>query len=89
MVLFAWVVFLLFCVGMPLSCFVFLFLNRAKINPSTGEEESLHLRKADKSLDSIRFLFSNYRPAYWHWEVLKIFRRIFMTGFLVVLVRGR
>ena len=88
MVLFAWVMFFLFCVGLPLSCFVLLFLNRAKINPSSDEEESLRLRKADPSLDSIRFLFSNYRPAYWYWEVVEMIRRIFMTGVIIVLARG-
>jgi len=89
MIVYAYFMFLIICVGLPGGCFVLLFVNRAKINPiGVSEDEALHLREADKSLDFIRFLFKSYRPAYWYWEVLEMVRRIFMTGFLVVLVRG-
>ena len=89
MVVYAYFMFLIICVGLPGGCFVMLLVNRAKINPpGVSEAEALRLRKADKSLDYIRFLFQSYRPEYWYWEVLEMVRRIFMTGFLVVLVRG-
>ena len=89
MIVYAYFMFLIICVGLPGGCFVLLFVNRAKINPpNVYEDEALRLREADKSLDFIRFLFQSYRPAYWYWEVLEMIRRIFMTGGLVVLARG-
>jgi hypothetical protein len=93
-----------FCVGVPGGCFFLLWRQRDKINVS---EET---RKKDKSLDSIRSLFENYKPEHWYasaklvlppppaysspalarryWEPVEMARRIFMTGFLVVLARG-
>ena len=80
MVVYAYFMFLIICVGLPGGCFAMLFVNRAKINPpDVSEDEALRLREADKSLDYIRFLFRSYRPAYWYWEVLEMIRRIFMT----------
>jgi len=89
MIVYAYFMFLIICVGLPGGCFVLLLVNRAKINPpNVSEDEALRLREADESLDYIRFLFRSYRPAYWYWEVLEMIRRIFMTGGLVVLARG-
>jgi hypothetical protein len=49
-----------FCVGVPGGCFFLLWRQRDKINVS---EET---RKKDKSLDSIRSLFENYKPDHWY-----------------------
>ncbi|GMI26089.1 hypothetical protein TeGR_g11125, partial [Tetraparma gracilis] len=79
---YAWIMVVVFCVGVPGGCFLLLWRQRDKINVS---EET---RKKDKSLDSIRSLFENYKPEHWYWEPVEMTRRIFMTGFLVVLARG-
>ncbi|GMI41991.1 hypothetical protein TeGR_g322 [Tetraparma gracilis] len=82
MVAYAWVMVILFCVGVPGGCFLLLWQAQSKIK---APEE---VRKKDKSLDSIRSLFDNYKPDCWYWEPVEMTRRIFMTGFLVVLARG-
>ncbi|GMI24111.1 hypothetical protein TeGR_g10287, partial [Tetraparma gracilis] len=82
MVAYAWVMVVVFCVGVPGGCFLLLWRQRDKIKVSEVE------RKADESLGSIRSLFENYKPECWYWEPLEMLRRIFMTGFLVVLARG-
>ena len=56
---YAWVMVVVFCVGVPGGCFLLLWRQRDKIKVS--EEE----RKADESLGSIRSLFENYKPECW------------------------
>ncbi|GMI34216.1 hypothetical protein TeGR_g11427, partial [Tetraparma gracilis] len=82
MVVYAWIMVVVFCVGVPGGCFLLLWRQRDKINVAEDK------RKKDKSLDSIRSLFENYKPEHWYWEPVEMTRRIFMTGFLVVLARG-
>ena len=57
---YAWVMVVVFCVGVPGGCFLLLWRQRDKIKVS--EEE----RKADESLGSIRSLFENYKPECWY-----------------------
>ncbi|GMI25760.1 hypothetical protein TeGR_g8964 [Tetraparma gracilis] len=82
MVAYAWIMVVVFCVGVPGGCFLLLWRQRDKIMASEDK------RKEDKSLNSIRSLFENYKPEHWYWEPVEMTRRIFMTGFLVVLARG-
>jgi hypothetical protein len=53
---YAWVMVVVFCVGVPGGCFLLLWRQRDKINVPEDK------RKKDKSLDSIRSLFENYKP---------------------------
>ena len=39
-------------------------------------------------MDFTRFMLESYEPECWYWEVVEMVRRIFMTGFLVVLFCG-
>ena len=39
-------------------------------------------------MDFTRFMFESYEPECWYWEVVEMVRRIFMTGFLVMLFCG-
>lgn len=82
-VAYAWIMVLVFCGGVPGGCFLLLWKSRDKI--SKAEE----VRAKDESLSRIRFLFEYYKPEHWYWEPVEMLRRIFMTGFLVILARGR
>ena len=55
----AWVMVVVFCVGVPGGCFLLLWRQRDKIMASEDK------RKKDKSLDPIRSLFENYKPEHW------------------------
>ena len=60
----------------------------SRINPNPDLDTALRLCAEDRSLDFTRFLFVSYKPHHWYWEVVDQLRRIFTTGFLVVLIRG-
>jgi hypothetical protein len=67
MVAYAWIMVIVFCVGVPGGCFLLLWRARDKIKVT---EEA---REKDKDLDSIRSLFENYKPECWYvrsvpWE---------------------
>ncbi|GMI37805.1 hypothetical protein TeGR_g12293, partial [Tetraparma gracilis] len=56
---YAWIMVVVICVGVPGGCFLLLWRQRDKIMASEDT------RKKDKSLDSIRSLFENYKPEHW------------------------
>ena len=56
---YAWIMVVVFCVGVPGGCFLLLWRQRDKIMASEDK------RKKDKSLDPIRSLFENYKPEHW------------------------
>ena len=43
------------------------------------------LRDADKSLDSVRFLFGTSRADMWYHEIVDMYRRIFFIGLIPLL----
>ena len=45
-------------------------------------------REKDKSIAFMSFLFENYNPECWWMETVDMYRRIFMTGGLVLFWRG-
>jgi hypothetical protein len=44
------------------------------------EKLALYVRDRNKSLDSIRFLFNDYRTPKWWFEVAEMYRRILFIG---------
>ena len=82
LVVYALVMVGVICVGAPGGCFLLLWKNRAQI------KQPLEVRLKNENLRYFDFLFDAYKPEYWYWEIIEMVRRIFMTGFLVVLVRG-
>ena len=53
------------CVGVPGGCFLLLWRQRDKIMASEDK------RKEDKSLDSIKSLFENYKPEHWYASAVR------------------
>jgi len=45
-------------------------------------------RARDDALHSVRFLFWQYEPEYWYWEVVETVRKILLTGALVLVDQG-
>lgn len=39
-------------------------------------------------INPLRFLFNQYSPEFWYWEVIETVRRIALTGFLVLIKQG-
>ena len=63
----------------PIAWLVLLFRRRNSLDPSTSNHDSrlgLFVRDQDRSLDSIRFLFNDYKPSKWWFECVEMVRAI-------------
>jgi hypothetical protein len=64
--------------SVPLLWFVMLFKQRSKLNPSCAgilgdfETAVIEARKDDVDLERLNFLWWDYRPSRWYYEVLEI-----------------
>ena len=77
--------------AIPVLWFVLLWRERRKLNPivknrSGNEEEQLRViletRENDKTLGALRFLWSDYRPVSYYFEVVDMQRRILFIAVL-------
>jgi hypothetical protein len=65
---------------------VLLYRIRDKLKPRAATMElALQLRDRDESLKPIEFLFFDYKPQYWYFEVTDLFRRIVFISVLPLL----
>mmetsp|Transcript_46260 Transcript_46260/g.59463 ORF Transcript_46260/g.59463 Transcript_46260/m.59463 type:complete len:919 (+) Transcript_46260:649-3405(+) len=74
----------------PLFYIALLYRVREKLNPHhQSQHRSLAFRRRDfdKSLDSIRFLFDDYKLSRWYFEVVDLYRRILFTGVLPLIAK--
>ena len=51
-------------------------------------DEVLKVRSQDPDLAPYVFLFGNYEPENWYFEVLELFRKVLLTGFIVWMGAG-
>jgi hypothetical protein len=45
-------------------------------------------QRRDDALGHFDFLFCQYKPKFWYWEVVEILRKVFLCGWLVVFGHG-
>jgi hypothetical protein len=66
----AWnAVLLVAYLSLPVAWFILLYRKRDRLNPPTHTELAVYLRRSDRSLDSLRFLYDAYKPEYFFLEV--------------------
>lgn len=71
--------------AIPMVWMALLFKLRDQLNPSTSGNDrrlALHVRDHNPNLDSLRFLFNDYRSNKWWFEVAEMYRRIAFVGIL-------
>ena len=69
--------------GIPLVWLVLLWSHRRTLNPPCHDQPSaLLLRDKRRELAPLKFLYDDYRPAYYFYEVLEMYRRLFFVGLL-------
>ena len=74
----------LYPVGIPVFYFCMLYQVKEGII-NRGEKISHVLRMA---MMPTSFLYSSYHPQFWYWEIVETFRRICLTGVLVLVAQG-
>ena len=89
-VVYAWVFIVIYPIGTPLCLGYLLWRSRKRLNPphAKSEADALSIRAGDQSIAALHQLFYPYRPTYFYFEVVDIYRRILMTGSLI-LIRGK
>lgn len=91
-------------IGIPAFYFYLLLKNHKYVNPSAAlvvredekrlvdrriiQAEKTKLRETYKEIWHLSFLYENYAPKRWYFEVLDCFRRLFLTAIPVLVLRG-
>jgi len=57
-------------------------------NAASKKLKILPIRATDASISHLAFLWSDYEPSRWYFEVIEMYRRIFFIGFLPLLGDG-
>ncbi|CAM9127983.1 unnamed protein product [Choristocarpus tenellus] len=95
---YSFIMILVYPVGVPLGFAVFLWYQKDSINPPSADEDTQHggkyyiqakqLEQREKNvrLKPTAFLWRSYRPGSYNYEVIECFRRLFLTGLLVVII---
>lgn len=101
--LYATAMTLVYPIGIPFMYWVLLFRSRKLLNGGQKEKEKIMskeqaLREAleervkneekDPTLKALSFLYGNYEPKYWWFEVFESLRKLSLTGFLVFVAPG-
>jgi hypothetical protein len=94
---------IIYPICVPFSYWFMLYRLRTLINggqlvkeENLDRKKSAHLALLERaknedenpSLKSVRFLYENYQPKYWWFEVCETLRKLSLTGFLVFLAPG-
>ena len=78
------VIFLIFAYqSVPVLWLALLFRRRSMLNPSMNNRDArlaLYMRDHNSSLDTIRFLFHDYKCSKWWFEIVEMYRRIVICG---------
>lgn len=102
--IYAGLMILIYPIGIPISYLYLLVKNHQYVNPSAAlvvredekrlvdrriiQAEKSKLRETYKEIWHLSFLYENYAPKRWYFEVLDCFRRLFMTAIPVLILRG-
>jgi len=82
----AWVMILLFSIGLPVVYQALLYPHRHRLASSISHEDSTS--GASASFLALKFLYHDYRPEFYWWEAVEIVRKLLLTGALVQFQKG-
>ena len=95
---YAWVMVLVYPIGIPLLYLCELLYHRKAINPDVDAEASLpqeelqqrkmEVRDGDASIRHLDFLFAEYEPRCYLFVVFECLRRLMLTGLLIFVYAG-
>lgn len=70
-----------YCIGFPLL--LFMIMKHGQIKAKFAAQPSSPHNTV--MFNSIRFLYENYSPSCWFWEILELVRKVFFTSMLVLM----
>ena len=76
-----WLMMFIYPIGIPLCYYVLLIQQDKRLNPKdTDIEDALESRMKDEALKMTQFLWFQYKPKVYYFEVVETLRRIILTA---------
>ena len=73
-----------YLVALPVASFGALWRRRRVLIGSKGAITSQHLSSLTETITGLHFLFENYKPASWYWELVEMSRKVILTSGLIL-----
>ena len=73
-----------YIVALPTASFIALWKQRNLILASGDAKTTQHLGGSREMITGMRFLFENYKPRSWYWELVEMSRKVILTSGLIL-----
>ena len=73
-----------YVVALPVASFVALWRQRRVVFSTRYSKTSRHPGSSTEMTTALRFLFENYKPASWYWELVEMSRKVILTSGLIL-----
>ena len=70
-----------YVIALPVASFIVLWRHRRVI---LAIDNTRPAQQADSSITGLRFLFENYKPRTWYWELVEMSRKVILTSGLIL-----
>jgi len=74
-----------YVIALPVASFVALWRQRRVIFSIRYAKTSRHPESSTEMTTGLRFLFENYKPASWYWELVEMSRKVILTSGLILM----
>jgi hypothetical protein len=79
---------IIYPLGIPALYAWLLWRNKHKLSSKNNASVRMLSRHSDISLRPTRFLWKSYTPNMYYWEVVECFRRLLLTGGMLIIAPG-
>ncbi|XP_078384784.1 uncharacterized protein LOC144667259 [Oculina patagonica] len=73
-----------YVIAIPVASFIALWRQRRVILAAEDEETSEDSGPNTEIIAGLRFLFENYKPCSWYWELVEMSRKVILTSGLIL-----
>ena len=74
----------IYTVALPLATFIVLWRQRRVILATDDDNATQEPRSGTEMITGLRFLFENYKPESWYWELVEMSRKVIVTSGLIL-----
>ena len=73
-----------YIIALPAASFIALWRQRRVLFASNGAESCHNSGSNVEMITGLRFLFENYKPHSWYWELVEMSRKVILTSALIL-----
>ncbi|XP_078343257.1 uncharacterized protein LOC144628993 [Oculina patagonica] len=74
-----------YVIAVPVAAFIALWRQKKVILNTEDAEKSQDAGSSMEIVTGLRFLFENYKPCSWYWELVEMSRKVILTSGLILL----